>query len=234
MRKLLKNQQCSPPSRRPKPKQSKSKLDTDDPGGIIMLNQKLFLNNRLIPLTLAFLLLTGPFAALPLPALAANSVPYLGESGVPEVCPAITGVLTADARGPAPLGATGATTWYLLGGIFANTGPFVVTGDVRLILEDGCDVTVNGGIDVPPGAGLTLYAQSADAGAGRLTAVASIDNAGIDNAGIGGFGTDAGAITIHGGTVTATGGCSRGIGASGGGAGIGGGTGGTGGPITLT
>ena len=92
-------------------------------------------------------------------------------------------------------------------------GRVTVTGDVRLILADGCTLIVNGGIQVAAGNSLTIYGQSEDETTmGKLTA----QNPGDKNAGIGGTGNTAGTagtITIHGGTVTATG---AGIGGAGG------------------
>ena len=104
-----------------------------------------------------------------------------------------------------------ATGWYVAQGdvtIGSETVPQSVTvnGDVRLILADGCTLTVNGGIQVAEGNSLIIYGQSG--GTGQLIANAA---SGSHNAGIGGNGSEnsdgetAGTITIHGGQVTATG-----------------------------
>lgn len=99
-----------------------------------------------------------------------------------------------------------------------------VSGDVHLILANGADLTVNGGIGVNENNSLTIYAQPAekDKTMGSLT----VENVEVDNAGIGGDDEkDGGTITINGGSVTATGGLF--------GAGIGGGDNGSGGMIEI-
>ena len=133
---------------------------------------------------------------------------------------------------------TWSTGWYLAQGdvTITNTDTsgyrrgVTVSGDVHLILADGCNLTVNGGIQVqdnsaesvPNTNSLTIYAQSTGDNIGKLIAR---DVTG-GNAGIGGnTQCSGGAITINGGVVTATGG--------GDGAGIGGGTNGVGGNITI-
>ena len=93
-----------------------------------------------------------------------------------------------------------------------------VEGNVKLILADGCRLTVGGGLDVPEGNSLTIYGQ--EDGSGQLRAT------GANGAGIGGsVGADGGTITICGGTVTAYGPDRS--------AGIGGGEGGNGGTIAI-
>ena len=95
-----------------------------------------------------------------------------------------------------------------------------VTGNVCLILTDGCSLTVNGGINVSEGNSLTIYGQAKGTGAVIAGEVGS------GQAGIGGSQNQSGGtITINGGTVTATGGYN--------GAGIGGGYNRTGGAITI-
>ena len=123
--------------------------------------------------------------------------------------------------------------WYVAEGevtIGTEDSPqrVTVTGDVHLILKDGCNLTVNGGIQVAQRDSLTIYAQSKDddglptASTGRLTA----QNVASNNAGIGGNDRETGgAITIHGGTVMANGGNT--------GAGIGGGFGASGGTTKI-
>ena len=100
-----------------------------------------------------------------------------------------------------------------------------VTGDVHLILADGCTLNANWGINVSNGSSLTIYGQSSDENTmGKLTAKA---RDGFNSAGIGGV---SGNITITGGNVTATG---SGKNNSGAGAGIGGGFAGVGNTITI-
>ena len=99
-----------------------------------------------------------------------------------------------------------------------------VSGDVHLILANGADLTVNGGIGVNENNSLTIYAQPTKDGEtpGSLT----VENVQATNAGIGGGNYGAGGtITINGGTITTNGGVNS--------AGIGGGDYGSGGKITI-
>lgn len=119
--------------------------------------------------------------------------------------------------------------WYVASGSVTISKRVTVSGDVRLILEDGAVLTINSGIQVQdddpdPNNGsankLTIYAQSDKENMGTLTAT------GENGAGIGGGDWEnAGTITINGGSVTATGGYY--------GAGIGGGDQGFGGTVTI-
>lgn len=106
---------------------------------------------------------------------------------------------------------TGSTTWgandtnehwYVVQGDVTIDQRVTVTGDVHLILADGCTLTVNGGIDVSNDNSLTIYAQSTNEETmGKLTAT------GVDGeAGIGG--TGGGTININGGNIKAKGGIS--------------------------
>lgn len=133
--------------------------------------------------------------------------------------------------------------WYVVNSDVEFAQRVTVTGDVHLILANGCNLTVNGGIQVQDNDdvvdngspnGLTIYAQSTDENTmGKLNANGSADW----NAGIGGTYTNkntpstAGKITINGGYIIATGGTNSSYGY--GGAGIGGGRRGAGGTITI-
>ena len=113
------------------------------------------------------------------------------------------------------------TGWYVVQDTITISNRVTVKDNVHLILADGCNLTVNGGIDVTGTNSLTIYAQSA--GSGTLTAQNVADN----NAGIGGSnGGSGGTIKISGGKVDATGGWD--------GAGIGGGYNGSGGNIIIS
>lgn len=113
-------------------------------------------------------------------------------------------------------GSSGNTTWYVVTGELIINNRVTVEGDVRLILADGCNLTVNGGInaadndnDISNGStnALTIYAQQNNTG--KLTAkVPSGENRPhLANAGIGGDEKqNSGTITINGGEVTAIGG----------------------------
>ena len=167
-------------------------------------------------------------------ALAADpvtDVSYLDETGTSQTCDSATEVTSSD---------TGWTTdWYVVQGTVEIGSRVTVSGDVRLILADGCTLTVNGGIqvqddddDITNGSAnaLTIYAQSTDESTmGKLIAKGAEDDY---NAVIGGnegndYGGSGGAVTINGGVVKAI---------STDGAGIGGGFGdygGSGGSITI-
>ena len=120
--------------------------------------------------------------------------------------------------------------WYVVTGKVTIDGRITVSGNVHLILTDGSELTVNGGIQVqdnstestPNTNALTIYAQSTEDNMGKLIA----ENIADYQAGIGGNkGKGGGTITINGGTVEATCGLF--------GAGIGGGWVGNGGTITI-
>ena len=140
-----------------------------------------------------------------------DPVGYIDENNQQQICgeyTEVTGGLTAWSSG-----------WYVVKGD-VTIGPRVtVSGDVKLILTDGCQLTVYCGIQVSEGNALTIYGQSG--GTGSLEATGSENNAGIG----GGERGSVGSITINGGSITANGGW--------GGAGIGGGYYGDGGSITI-
>ena len=88
--------------------------------------------------------------------------------------------------------------WYVVNGDITISSHISVTGDVHLILADGCKLTANGSIGVS--GSLIIYGQSTDnTSMGKLAATGSNSRAGISGAGA------AAVVTIHGGTVTATG-----------------------------
>ncbi len=109
--------------------------------------------------------------------------------------------------------------WYVVRENVTVDGRITVSGDVHLILMDGCTLTVNGGIDVSEDNALTIYGQAA--GTGRLEAFGSSMCGGIGSR----QSRPCGTITINGGTIYAKGGQD--------GAGIGGGSFGDGGVITI-
>ena len=162
---------------------------------------------------LCSLLLCGAMlASLCTTALAENvSIPYLDETGTEKFCEKYSDTT----------GLIWNSGWYVAQGGGQSPGRIIVTGEVHLILANGCELNAEMGIEVSEGNSLTIYAQSKDESTvGKLKA-----HGGGENAGIGGR-TDGGCgeITINGGTVEAT---------STGGAGIGGGYGGEGGNITI-
>jgi len=164
-----------------------------------------------------------------------EGVLYIDENGETQIWLDRITPITNSTRGTLSGG------WYVVSDTVAIPERITISGHVRIILEDNFHLNVTGGINVPVGNTLTIYAQSTGNIMGRLIATAT----GSHNAGIGGnVGQAGGNITINGGEVTATGanasaggnagnidGANGGYGA---GAGIGGGggnqgTGGTGG-----
>jgi len=177
-----------------------------------------------------------------------DNEPYIDANGQEQICSFATRLISAMT--------TLTDGWYLASETLNYTSAITVSGDVHLILEDGCNLTVTGGfgsagINVTTGSSLTIYGQSG--GTGRLTAAggsggysgSGYNGAGAGIGGNGGYnnadynGETPGAITINGGIITATGGSNNDIVyQAGGGAGIGGGggfnwSGGAGGVITI-
>ena len=158
--------------------------------------------------------------------LVEDNVPYQYYNGsgfasaTAESCTPITANTTAWSSG-----------WYVASGDVTINARVEATGNVHLILEDGCTLTINGGIHLTSGNSLTIYGQ--EKGSGKLEAIANDESDLVGGcAGIGGNGGDntpgesSGDVTIHGGKSTATGGSARyQYTSGGGGAGIGGGGG---------
>ena len=149
-------------------------------------------------------------------------VPTTAYAGGTETNP--TELTTSDS--------TWSTGWYVANGILTIPQRVTVSGHVNLILADGCNLTVSGGIRVEGSNSLTIYGQ--ESGNGILSATCTGGDAGIggNRGGINGNGGNGGTITINGGIITASG--------TNGGAGIGGGSrgntktvGGSGGKITI-
>ena len=129
------------------------------------------------------------------------------------------------------------TGWWVVSGTKSCNTRIKVSGDVNLILADGCKLAATKGIQVAVEGSitnsLTIWAQS-DAtaegnNAGKLVATAGD----LKCAGIGGDGSNpnAGAVTVNGGKVDAS--CRASGGGSASGAGIGGGARGAGGTVTV-
>lgn len=98
---------------------------------------------------------------------------------------------------------TWTTGWYVVNRDAVIDDRVSVLGNVNLILQDGCTLTVNNGIHLAIGSSLKIYAQSEDADTmGKLFAECRTDG----GAGIGGGPNGAGLVTIYGGNVTARGG----------------------------
>ena len=193
------------------------------------------MKKRILSILLCCVMLVG---LLPTVALAESGVSYLDETGTSQTCASATEVTSSD---------TGWTTgWYVVQGTVEIGSRVTVSGDVHLILTDGCTLTVNGGIQVqdnstestPNTNALTIYGQTQpvlDADGNVTNNVGKLIATGAKrdyNAVIGGnegndYGGSGGAVTINGGVVKAI---------STDGAGIGGGFGdygGSGGTITI-
>ena len=197
------------------------------------------MKKRILSILLTVCLL---MALLPTVAFAEGSVTYLDADGTLKTSPSATEVTSSDTEW------TDTTTnpgWYVVNtnvtiGTEETPQRVTVSGDVRLILTDGCTLTVNGGIqvqddddDITNGSAnaLTIYAQSTDESTmGELIAKgAERDfNAIIGGNEGNGYGGSGGAITINGGVVKATNTDGAGIGG-----GYGSDSGGSGGTITI-
>jgi hypothetical protein len=144
----------------------------------------------------------------------AGGIPYIDEYGKPAMADVVTWITDQTEL---------VAGWYVVSGNVPIGSRIILTGDVHLILEDGCELTASEGINVAEGYSLTIYGQSGSTG--KLTSTGNSQQAGI-----GGGGDQAnGTITINGGTVTANGGDDF----FGSGAGIGGGYHGAGGTVTI-
>ena len=134
-----------------------------------------------------------------------TSAKYLDEKGQEQTCPSATVVTESDTSWGSD---DNAEHWYVVNGDVTIGTRVTVTGDVHLILVDGCNLTVSGGIDVSSGNSLNIYAQSTEEGMGKLTANAVWERAAIGSE----QSQAAGNITICGGNITAAGGESAAIG----------------------
>ena len=91
--------------------------------------------------------------------------------------------------------------WYVLNSSFEYGERIVISGDVKLILKDGCTLTAKQGIRINTEATVTIYAQSETVGTmGKLVAIETHH----DKAAIGGNKDyRAGQLYIHGGEIEA-------------------------------
>ena len=126
-----------------------------------------------------------------LPSAASSAAPtdnvlFITEDGSSNTCPAAEEisaggtVLTLTQFGPT-------SGWYIVTADAAFTGTVAVGGDVYLIIADNCRLTVpSGGILIPSGSSLTIYAQTLkDADKGKLVSAdkcINIDGGSLTNA----------------------------------------------------
>ncbi|MCL2456373.1 MAG: hypothetical protein FWD19_02345 [Defluviitaleaceae bacterium] len=151
---------------------------------------RFLISKKFFALVLAFVM------AFSVTAFAANTT-YREANGTQKNAENTTAVTESDS--------TWATGWYVAeAGDITIDGRVAVNGDVNLILADGANLTIDGGIRLTVGNSLTVWAQSSDAATmGKLTATATEPA----HAGIGGNESEtAGSITVNGGNITATGG----------------------------
>ena len=120
-----------------------------------------------------------------------SSVSYLDKNGAGQSCNDYEVVTANDTQW------TGG--WYVARGDITIDKPVTVSGNVHMILEDGCNLTVNGGILLTQECNMYVYAQSTEKDTmGSLTANGT--DAGIKEEN---FGTPT--LTIAGGKITASG-----------------------------
>ena len=154
--------------------------------------------------------LTEILSAEPLAQAMAKSIQYIDANGQEQTTSGVPNEVTEN---DIAWGTADNETWYVANADIAISQRVTVTGDVHLILADGCDLTIDGGIQVTYPSSLTIYGQSA--GSGELTATAKPHPQYPYEAGEAGIGSSAdlreskfsfcGSVTINGGTVTATG-----------------------------
>ena len=132
-------------------------------------------------------------------AATVEGIRYKDANGKMQTCESAT-VLTANSK-------TWGEGWYLARNTLEIDGRVTVSGDVHLILKDGCKLDImNGGIYVPYGSSLTIYGQGK--GTGELNVKGAYETAGIggkeysDGSKTG----ENGDITINGGVINAEGG----------------------------
>ena len=155
----------------------------------------------ILSLTLCFALI---IAATLVTENASASVSYKDENGNTQTCTNATAVTETNTA----WGDDGNNGWYVVNGDVTISSRVTVTGDVHLILADECTLNASQGITVTGDNSLTIYAQSAGEGMGKLTANAVWERAAIGSE----QSQAAGNITICGGNITAAGGESAAIG----------------------
>lgn len=104
------------------------------------------------------------------------------------------------------------TGWYFVMSAFQINHALTVTGDVNIILQNACDVTIQGGIRLGTGASLTIWSQSQSYGTTGPDAPGSLYVIAGAPGGEGGAitladdatTTASGGVTINGGIISAT------------------------------
>lgn len=151
-----------------------------------------------LSILISILMAVGLFCIVPIEASAAVTQPYyIDENGNYQ-----------DISSSSLYQSVSSTTTNLSSGKFNLVDSNITinsrincSGNVKIVLCDGCTLTASAGISVTSGNSLTIYGQSA--GTGNLIAKVGADTL---NAAIGGSYTgDSGTITINGGIINATG-----------------------------
>jgi len=158
---------------------------------------------KLLGLLLALAMVIGLLPGMFLTALAeAASVSYVDargkDMGTRDCLPVTQSTTTLN------------NAWYVVNGeVVFETTRLEVTGDVNLILADGCLLDAQYGIHVQKDARLTIWAQSTGGSMGELDAVNAQENnwdAAIGGNQNGSNTAYTGSVTIHGGKILADGG----------------------------
>ena len=89
---------------------------------------------------------------LPATALAATveNITYLDKNGTQQTAASATQVTNSDTQWT--------DGWYVAQSNITIDGTVTISGNVHLILEDGCNLTVNGGILLAKGSNMYIYA----------------------------------------------------------------------------
>ena len=150
------------------------------------------MKKRLWSILLTACLLVG---LLPTTALAETmGIDYLVVGGELNTCSSATEVASEDHT----WGDDGNEGWYVVQSSAAITGGVTISGDVYLILTDGCTLTVEGSIQ---GSGnLTIYGQIG--GTGRLIVNGSNNSSSCCGIIVNNLTINSGSVTATGGTVT--------------------------------
>ena len=143
-------------------------------------------------ITAITILLAMALAILPFTFASAESISYVDASGNPQ-----------GRKDCKPVAQTMTTGWYYVDSDRTFDKRMEVSGDVNLILRNYRTLNAKGGIHIPNGSKLTIWAQSQNsAERGRLSAVNPyFYAAGIGTNELNGTGE----IVINGGRITATG-----------------------------
>ena len=169
------------------------------------------MKNKLLSILLTICMVV---TLLPVSALADGEVSYLYYADEAAVIAGTTSTGSCTdytvVSDQTAWGAADTTSWYVVNSTVTISDRITVSGDVRLILANGCTLTASAGIGVASGNSLTIYGQSADEstmGVLKCRSVASY------NAAIGGDNSQSsGQITINGGSISVKGSYAAGIG----------------------